>query len=299
MNKIKNLINLIKNNRSNQSHKSFFLRSLFWKKIFIISIVLTMLMFWYDQSTYYSTDYLDEYSDGYYEEEFGWDKSCNIVGIELRGELCTYTADYEAEEQSSSEDIVYYIEEAEKNNNIEAIILEIDSWGGDGVAAEEVANALKRAEKPTIALIRGYGDSAAYWAATGADMIFASANSDVGSIGVTMSYLDYSKQNQMEGLTYNKLSVGEFKDMGDPDKPLTSRERELLMRDVKIMHENFIKAVAENRGLDISEVRLLADGSSMLGEMALEKGLIDRIGGIHEVKEYLGDIIGDEIEICW
>ena len=130
-------------------------------------------------------------------------------------------------------------------------------------------------------------------------MIFASANSDIGSIGVTMSYLDYSKQNQMEGLTYNQLSSGEFKDIGDFDKSLTAREKELLMRDVNIMNENFIKAVAENRGLSISEVRLLADGSSMLGEMALEKGLIDQIGDLYDVEMYLGNIIDDWVNICW
>ena len=296
MSKIKEYINSIRDAKINKG---------FYKKIFIIAIVLTMLMFWYDQAVYYliGYDYPEENSNEYYEEEFGWDESCNVVGIELYGDLHTVGEvdedGYEIKGQSSSEDIVYYIEEAEYDDNIEAIILEIDSLGGDAVAAEEVANALKRAEKPTVALIRGYGDSAAYWAATGADMIFASANSDIGSIGVTMSYLDYSKQNQMEGLTYNQLSSGEFKDIGDFDKSLTAREKELLMRDVNIMNENFIKAVAENRGLSISEVRLLADGSSMLGEMALEKGLIDQIGDLYDVEMYLGNIIDDWVNICW
>ena len=57
-----------------------------------------------------------------------------------------------------------------------------------------------------------------------------------------------------------------------------------MERDIKIMHENFIKVVAGNRGLDVEKVRQLADGSSMLGEMALANGLIDKIGGIDEVK---------------
>lgn len=291
MSKIKEYINSMRGRKINKE---------LYKKLFIIAIILTLAMFWYDQAVYYliGYDYPEEYSD-----ELNWDESCNVVGIELYGDLHTVSEvdeeGYVIEDQTSSDDIVYYIEEAEYDDNIEAIILEIDSLGGDAVAAEEIANALKRAEKPTVALIRGYGDSAAYWAATGADMIFASANSDIGSIGVTMSYLDYSKQNQIEGLTYNKLSVGEFKDIGDPDKPLTVRERELLMRDVNIMNENFIKAVAENRGLSISEVRLLADGSSMLGEMALEKGLIDEIGDLYDVEMYLGNIIDDLVEICW
>ena len=71
------------------------------------------------------------------------------------------------------------------------------------------------------------------------------------------------------------------------------------MRDIEIIHQNFIKAVAENRNLDINKVKAMADGSSMLGEMALQNGLIDKIGGESEVKEYLKEKIGDEVEICW
>jgi protease-4 len=103
----------------------------------------------------------------------------------------------------------------------------------------------------------------------------------------------------MEGLTYNQLIAGEYKDMMDPNRPLTQEERDLISRDLKIMHENFIKKVAENRNLDIEKVRKLADGSTMLGQMALENGLIDKIGGMYEVNEYLSDKLDAAIKICW
>jgi len=238
--------------------------------------------------------------------EQGVEENCNVSGISLHGDLMTYIspADYDTDgnllyDESASEDLVYNIEQAEKDEQIKAIILEIDSYGGGPTAGEEVANALKNAEKPTVALIREGGVSAAYWAASGADIIFASQNSDVGSIGVTMSYLDNTAQNQKEGLAYNQLSSGKFKDTGDPNKTLSVEEKALLMRDVNIIHQNFMEAVAENRNLDINKVKAMADGSSMLGEMALQNGLIDKIGGESEVKEYLKEKIGDEVEICW
>jgi len=238
--------------------------------------------------------------------EQGVEENCNVSGITLHGDLYTYIspADFDAEgtllyDESASEDIVYQIEQAEKDEQIKAIILEIDSYGGGPTAGEEVANALKNVGKPTVALIREGGVSAAYWAASGADIIFASQNSDVGSIGVTMSYLDNTAQNQKEGLSYNQLSSGKFKDTGDPNKTLSVEEKALLMRDVNIIHQNFMEAVAENRNLDINKVKAMADGSSMLGEMALQNGLIDKIGGESEVKEYLKEKIGDEVEICW
>ncbi|MEA3344582.1 MAG: signal peptide peptidase SppA [Patescibacteria group bacterium] len=234
------------------------------------------------------------------------EESCNVSNIKLQGYLITYISNEGKNEygdllwdETASEDIVSTIERAEENENIKAIVLEIDSLGGYPVAAEEVADALKRAKKPTVALIREYGTSGAYYAATGADIIFASASSDIGSIGVTMSYLDYAKENEKDGLTYNQLIAGKFKDMFNPDKPLTDEERELIERDLNITHENFIKAVADNRNLDIEKVRQLADGSDMLGQMALENNLIDQIGGRYEVEEYLRNKIGGDVEICW
>lgn len=232
-------------------------------------------------------------------------RPCNVFGVELHGDLVTYTAPSELngdapdQDQTASEDIVYAIEEAEKDTRVKAIILEIDSYGGYPVAGEEVALALKRADKPTIAVIREAGASAAYLAASAADKIFASKNSDVGGIAVTMSYLDYVDQNKNEGLTYIPLASGKFKDTGDPDKILTQEEKELLMRDINVLHENFVKMVAENRNLAIEKVKKLADGSTMLGEMALQNGLIDQIGGMPEAKEYLKEKIGEEAKICW
>ncbi len=278
------------------------------KKLAIIMIILAALIIVKDEISYQLGDEYDFYSDDYYEEEFDEDTYCaiedNIAGLTLNGDLYTYV-DTSVEEDSNcytataSEDIVYNINKVENDPDMKAIILEIDSWGGEPTAAKEVADALKRAKKPTVAIIREYGLSAAYWAATGADIIFANTTSNVGSIGVTMSYLDYSKQNNTEGITYQQISAGKFKDSGDPDKQLTWEEKQLLQRDVDLLHEMFISEVAINRDLEISEVEKLADGSSMLGQMALDNGLIDKLGGEYEVIEYLEELLGEDVGICW
>jgi len=255
-------------------------------------IISDEIQYRYGGDEYYYDDYSD-YSEGV--------EGCNVAGIELRGDLWTYADSSQDQEFEiiASEMIISDINEAERDKNIKAIILEIDSYGGLPVAGEEVANALKRTKLPTVALIRGAGLSASYWAGTGADMIIASENSDVGSIGITMSYLDSARLNQSEGLTYNQVSFGKYKDAGDPDKTLTYEEKQYLMRDVNILAENFIKAVSENRGLDIGIVRALADGSSMLGAMALENGLIDKIGDLETAKEHIEKEIGEPVEVCW
>ncbi|MCG2694691.1 signal peptide peptidase SppA [Candidatus Parcubacteria bacterium] len=271
------------------------------KRIGIAIVVIACLItikdeiLWNLEGEEYFTD-----ESSYNSEDYG-DDSCNVVKIQMQGDLFTFEELYASQEYDvvSSESIVDAINQIEEDKSIKAFVLEIDSYGGLPVAGEEVANALKRTNLPTVALIRSAGLSAAYWASTGADVIIASENSDVGSIGVTMSYLDYTESNQENGMTYNQLSSGKYKDTGDPDKALTGEEKQYLLRDVNIMAENFIKVVSENRNLDIEKVRALADGSSMLGQMALENGLIDKIGDLQTAKEYLEKEIGEPVEICW
>jgi len=255
------------------------------------------MMYWYDQYMYYFTD---AYS---YDEsslvECPWDS--NVALISIHGDIATYS--YYSEESGdsdvvSSEEIVKYIDEIENDEYIGALIVEIDSYGGYPVASEEITNALKRMKTPVIALIRESAASGAYLIATGADKIYASEASDVGSIGVTMSYLDYSEQNKDQGIIYQQLSSGKFKDSGDPDKELTEEEKELYMRDVSILYDIFVRKVAENRNLDIEKVRELADGSIMLGQAAKDNGLIDEIGDIYDVKEWIRQELGIEPVIC-
>jgi len=233
--------------------------------------------------------------------------SCPIMGISLLGEITTYDMVFDTvageptPNTTSADYVTQAIRKAEKDDKVLGLILEIDSGGGSPVASEEMVNALKLAKKPTVAVIRGMGASGAYWAATGADYIIASAISDVGSIGVTSSYLDNTKKNEKDGITYIELNTGKYKDAGNPDKPLTAEERILAQRDLDIMHNYFVKAVAENRKLDIEKVKKLADGSTMLGAMALDNGLIDKIGGQEEAIQYFIDnkVITEPQEICW
>jgi len=145
------------------------------------------------------------------------------------------------------------------------------------------------------------GASAAYLAATGAKTIIASPFSDIGSIGVSMSYLDNTAKNVKDGLKYIPLTSAKFKDYGVPDKPLTTDERALIERDLKIYHNQFVKEVAENRNLSIEQVAKLADGSSMPGPLALENKLIDALGDQETVRAWFAEQLEiplEEVVFC-
>ncbi len=228
---------------------------------------------------------------------------CTVEMLYIQGGLYT-TSSYTSETVSSEVSETYSawfprtVEEIEKNDDIKAVLIDIDSPGGDPVAGEEIANALKNSSKEVIVLIRSIGASAAYWAASGGDVIFASNNSNVGGIGVQVNYLDNYEKNKKEGLNPNIVTSAKYKTLGDPNVPLTPEEREILQNDVDEIHKNFVQAISENRGMSVEAVEALADGSTMLGSKALSLGLIDKIGDMSEIKKYLKDKYGTEPKIC-
>lgn len=235
------------------------------------------------------------------------DGSCNIAVIPIVGDIIPYAgADQDRSENelppsANADDILATLRAAESDPNILGILARIDSGGGSPVASEIIANGFKRASLPVVALIREIGTSGAYLAATGAKTIIASPFSDIGSIGITMSYLDNTSKNNKDGLRYIPLTSAQFKDYGNPDKPLTLAERTLIERDLKIYHEQFVKEVAENRDLPPEQVAKLADGSSMPGALALENKLIDALGDQETVRAWFAEQLKlptEEVVFC-
>jgi len=176
----------------------------------------------------------------------------------------------------SSDTLVEYIESADANKNVKAIILEINSPGGTALASKEVAHAVKRVNKPVIALIREVGASGAYWVASSSDVIVADEVSITGSIGVIGSYLEFSGLMELYGVDYERLVGGKYKDMGSSYKDLTPEERTLLQKKINLIHELFIQEVKTNRNIPEGEWR---EGLFYLGSEAKELGLIDVLGG--------------------
>jgi len=245
------------------------------KIIFISVTVITIITFWFVLALVYF-----EYNESCFSDD-------NIAIIKMHGEI--NLVDGEERWVTSVDPIVDVIEELSSNDNIEVIILDIYSPGGTITAGEEVMNALKRSPKKTIALIREMGTSSAYLAATGADEIYATEFSEIGNIGITMSYLDYTEKNIQEGVEFIDLSSAEFKDMFRQGKSLTEEEREKITSFISELHDIMVDKIAENRNMPIEEVREVADGSIFSARKAKDNNLIDYSGGFYEIFESLSD----------
>jgi protease-4 len=196
---------------------------------------------------------------------------------------------------ASSTSVVALIEEAEQDETIEAIVFDINSPGGSPVASAEIARAIKESSKPTVAVIREVGASGAYWAASAADHIIANEVSITGSIGVLASYLQYGDLLERYNVSYERFTAGKYKDMGTPYREMSGEEKTLYQSELDIMHEIFIAAVAENRGLAYDTVEPLATGQIYLGVQAVENGLVDQLGGKKEAYAYLTEQLGIEV----
>ncbi len=262
--------------------------------IVVFGVGLRIYGSWHDEWSGYNASTM--ISDGY----------CNIAVIPITGDIVPYAGAYLDENGNeptsvNPDDTLATLRWAENDSNVLGVLARIDSGGGSPVASEIIANGFKNSPLPVVALIREIGTSGAYLLATGAKTIIASPFSDVGSIGVTMSYLENSAQNIREGLEYVSLASAQFKDYGSPDKPLTAIERNLIERDLKIWHDQFVKEVAENRNMPLEQVAKLADGSSMAGTLALENNLIDTLGDQETAREWFAEyleITPEEIIFC-
>ncbi len=188
---------------------------------------------------------------------------------------------------ADSADITKLIEKADKNDNIKAILLEINSPGGSAVASWELVRAIEKTNKTVVAWIRESGASGAYWAASASDHIVASPLSITGSIGVLSSYIDFSGTLERYNASYQRLVSGKYKDMGTPFRHLTPEEQELFQKKLDMLKGFFVDSVAENRHLPREKVEELATGEFFLGAEAIKLGLIDELGGKDEAVTWI------------
>ena len=180
------------------------------------------------------------------------------------------------------------------NSSVKALVVRIDSPGGGVAASQEIYSALKRAAEivPLVASMGSVAASGGYYAAIAADSIIANPGTTTGSIGVLAQLPQFYRLMEKIGVSQEVIKSGKFKDTGNPYRQMTSAEKEYLQEWVDDTYEQFIEAVSEERGMELKEVRKLADGRVFTGRQALKLGLIDRIGDFRDAILLAGEMGG-------
>ncbi len=188
---------------------------------------------------------------------------------------------------TDSEEYLQNIREFEKRGDIKAVVVRIDSPGGSVGASQEIFEELKKLRKikPVIVSMGNIATSGGFYIALGGNKIFASPGTITGSIGVVLQIPNLQKLLKKLGIEAETIKSGAFKDTGSIYRPLTPEERKYLTKKIKIVHEQFIRAVSKERKIPIEKVKEIADGRIFTGEEAFKLGLIDKIGNFWDAVE--------------
>lgn len=163
---------------------------------------------------------------------------------------------------------------------IDAIVMDIDSPGGNVEGVEELAAEIRasRGRKPIVAVANHQAASAAYYLASAADEIVASPSSMVGSIGVLAAHQDLSKAAELDGVKTTLISAGKYKTEANQWEPLTDEARARIQAEVDSYYGMFVSAVAKGRGVSVDTVRSeYGQGRMFVAKEAKAAGMVDRI----------------------
>ncbi|OGW42449.1 MAG: hypothetical protein A2010_17275 [Nitrospirae bacterium GWD2_57_9] len=194
-----------------------------------------------------------------------------------------------------SEPVVEELRNYAEDSSIKAIVLRIDSPGGGVVPSQEIYNAVKNARKEGKKVIVSMGSIAAsggYYIAAAADRIMANPGTLTGSIGVKMEFANLEKLLEKIGVKGMVIKAGEYKDLASPYREMRPEELKLLQDVIDDVHSQFIKAVAEGRGLPEPDVRAIADGRIFTGQQALGLKLVDQLGDLADSIQVAGGLAG-------
>lgn len=195
----------------------------------------------------------------------------------------------------TADDIVEQIETADADEAVRALVVELNTPGGEVVPSDDIRRAVEDFEGPTIAYATDTCASGGYWIASGCDYVVAREGSIVGSIGVIASRVTGEGLLDRLGLTYERLVAGEYKDAGVPLQEMDEADREYLQGIVDNYYQAFVDRVAEGRDLDEAEIRD-TEARVFLGEDALERGLVDELGAEDVVADWIEAEIDESAE---
>jgi len=198
---------------------------------------------------------------------------------------------------SMVDDMRAALQQARDDSRVKAIVLEIDSPGGEVTASDAIYSALvktrakkiysalvkTRAKKPVVVYMDSLAASGGYYVSCGGKFLMANETTITGSIGVIIQTLNYEQLFNKVGLASVVFKSGKFKDMLNGARPITPEERDLVQNFIMKTYDKFLGIVAKERNLQADLLRnTIADGRILSGKEAFEHKLIDGLGELDD-----------------
>lgn len=171
--------------------------------------------------------------------------------------------------------------------SIKAVILRIDSPGGDGIASDDILHEAKllSQKKPTVISMSDLAASGGYFIAMTGDPVVAYRNTETGSIGVFFGKVNLRGLYDKLGIKKELMKRGRFADIDTEYAPLNEEQRAKLRTEIEVFYRGFVQRVADGRKRKYDDVEPLAQGRVWTGAQAKQNGLVDEIGGIDRAIE--------------
>lgn len=185
---------------------------------------------------------------------------------------------------TSVEGVRAMLDEALANPDAAAVMLDVDSPGGQVDGVFELATYIRErrqsagGDKPIVATANTLMASAAYLIASAADEIVATPSSQVGSVGVVYPHVDISANEALTGRKTTLITAGKYKAEASPYEPLSDEARAAIQEKVDGYYDMMVNDIARGRGVKVDAVRAgYGQGRTLLAKGALSAGMIDRI----------------------
>jgi len=185
------------------------------------------------------------------------------------------------------DDIKLQLRQAAEDPKVKAVVLHVDSPGGEVTASDIIYNAVRRfrdeKKKPVVVYMGSLAASGGYYVACGGSHLIANDTTLTASIGVIMQSLKYKQLFDKVGLEFVTFKSGAFKDMLSGSRDLSDDERDYIQKMIMQTYDKFVGIVAKERKLPEDGLRKgIADGRVVSGKDALEAKLIDQIGEVED-----------------
>src|SRR5438067_2639742 len=183
-----------------------------------------------------------------------------------------------------SDKIVKLLKKYEKDDDIRAIVLRVDSPGGAVAPSQEIHDAIRRinGKKKVVVSMGNLAASGGYYISAPAERIYAQPGTLTGSIGVIFMHFNVRGLLDWARVDETTFKSGKYKDTLSPFRPIQETDKEEIQSLSDDIYGQFVKAVAEGRGLPEAKVRELAEGRIYTGRKAKDLKLVDELGGMDE-----------------
>ena len=189
--------------------------------------------------------------------------------------------------QSITEELAKELIKLQKDEDVKAVVLRVNSPGGSAFTSEQIWKEVKKlnALKPVVVSMGDVAASGGYYISCAASKIIAETNTLTGSIGIFGMFQNVSQLFDKVGLTMDVVNTNQFSDLGDMTRPMRDDERTLIQGMIERGYETFLSRCAEGRGMTKQQIDAVGQGRVWTGLQAKEKGLVDDLGGLDKAIE--------------